>query len=147
MPHNGPRSAWQAPRPSLASACVWETLRYTYAWIFLISPQRQLYLAISRSQKSSVARSIDFWKDFRQSQMWFMMMHIIDHLRRYLAIQNKKTRVLIMLMVWGARPRGERVEDTVHFTGEVISTSEKQQASSPLSSPSCYAGWVALPRC
>lgn len=90
MPHSGPRSACRAPTPGLTPARGWETLRNTYAWISFISPQRLLYLTISRSQKSSAARGIDFWNNFRQSQTWFMMMHIIDHLRRYLAIQNKK---------------------------------------------------------
>lgn len=107
----------------LASAWGWETLRYTYAWISLISPQRQLYLTISRSQKSSAVHSIDFWNNFRQSQTWFMMMHIIDHLRRYLGIQNKK---LCSHYVDGVRrqAKGRGGEVTVHFTGEVISTSE-----------------------
>lgn len=53
-----------------------------------------------------------------------MVMHIIDHLRRYLGIQNKK---LCSHYVDGVRRQAEGREEgevTVHFTGEVISTSE-----------------------
>lgn len=52
-----------------------------------------------------------------------MMMHIIDHLRRYLGIQNKK---LCSHYVDGVRrqAKGRGGEVAVHFTGEVISTSE-----------------------
>lgn len=52
-----------------------------------------------------------------------MVMHIIDHLRRYLGIQNKK---LCSHYVDGVRrqAKGKGGVVTVHFTGEVISTSE-----------------------
>lgn len=54
-----------------------------------------------------------------------MVMHIIDHLRRYLGIQNKK---LCSHYVDGvrrqAKGKGGWGGVTVHFTGEVISTSE-----------------------
>lgn len=60
--------------------------------ISLIFTQRQQKLTISSSQKSSAAQAAEPTRRIisEKSQRRFMMMHIIDHLRRYLGIQNKK---------------------------------------------------------